>query len=115
VLADSQKLQQVMVNLLDNAAQHSPDGSEIQMIIDRSADGMCRVRITDRGSGIPKENLQRIFEPFFSMRKGGTGLGMSIVKHIVDAHQGMVSIENNAPPLGCTVEIRLPCAGEENP
>ncbi len=114
VVADSQKLQQVMMNLLDNAAQHSPDGSEIQMIVDRSLDGMCRVRITDRGAGIPKENIHRIFEPFFSMRKGGTGLGMSIVKHLVEAHQGMVSIENNDPPPGCTVEIRLPCRGRKN-
>jgi signal transduction histidine kinase len=104
-----------MMNLLDNAAQHSPDSCEIQMIIDRSADRMCRVRITDLGSGIPKEILPRIFEPFFSTRKGGTGLGMGIVKHIVEAHQGTVSIENTDPPPGCTVEIRLPCAVEESP
>ncbi len=115
VITDSRKLQQVMMNLLDNAAQNSEEGSEIQMIIDRSADGRCRVRITDLGFGIPKEVLPRIFEPFFSMRKGGTGLGMGIVKHIVETHQGMVTIENNDPPPGCTVEIQLPCALEENP
>jgi PAS domain S-box-containing protein len=113
VLADGRRLQQVFLNLLDNAAQHSPEGSEIQVVICEPEGRVCRTQVIDRGSGIPPEILSRIFEPFFSTRRGGTGLGMSIVKHIVEAHGGTITIVNNDPPPGCTVEVRLPIGDEE--
>jgi signal transduction histidine kinase len=113
VLADSRRLQQVFLNLLDNAAQHSPEGSEIQVVIREPEGRVCWTQVIDRGSGIPPEILSRIFEPFFSTRRGGTGLGMSIVKHIVEAHGGTITIVNNDPPPGCTVEVRLPIDDEE--
>ena len=108
VMADSQRLQQVFFNLLDNAAKHSPEGSEIQFIIKRPEGNMCGVQIIDRGSGVPEQILPRIFEPFFTTRRGGTGLGLSIVKHIVETHGGGIEIFNNEPPPGCTIEVRLP-------
>jgi PAS domain S-box-containing protein len=108
VLADSQRLQQVFLNLLDNAAHHSPGGSEIQLVIEPVNSNMCKVRVIDQGSGVPEEILPRIFEPFFSTRRGGTGLGLSIVKYVVETHGGNIVIFNNAPPPGCTVEVRLP-------
>jgi signal transduction histidine kinase len=113
VLADGRRLQQVFLNLLDNAAQHSPEGSEIQVVICEPEGRVCRTQVIDRGSGIPPEILSRIFEPFFSTRRGGTGLGMSIVKHIVEVHGGTITIVNNDPPPGCTVEVRLPIGDEE--
>lgn len=108
---DIARLQQVFINLLENAAQHSPEG-EILLEILESDEGMVRVRVTDRGSGIPPKDIDKVFDPFFTARKGGTGLGLSIVKHIVDVHGGGILIWNNDPPPGCTVEISLPQKGE---
>lgn len=113
VTADSSKLQQVFINLLENAVQHSPAGSEIRIVITGPADGRHTVRVIDQGSGLRPENLARVLEPFFTTRKGGTGLGLSIVRHIVQSHNGEITIWNNNPPPGCTVEVRLPAAGGE--
>ena len=109
--ADSAKLQQVLLNLLDNAAQHSPEGSAIQLTVCEPEGDQARIEVVDAGSGIPPEVLPRVFEPFVSKRKGGTGLGLSIVKRIVESHGGEVAIRNNEPPPGCTVEVSLPLAG----
>jgi signal transduction histidine kinase len=108
VLGDSSRLQQVLVNLLENAAQHSPDGGEISLAVSGPVRDMLTVRVTDPGEGMKPENLDKVFEPFYTTRKGGTGLGLSIVRHIVETHGGRVSIENNDPPPGCTVTIALP-------
>ena len=104
------RLQQVFINLLENAAQHSPEGEILLEILD-PAEEMIRVRVVDQGSGISPENIEKVFDPFFTARKGGTGLGLSIVKHIVDSHGGVILIWNNDPPPGCTVEISLPQEG----
>jgi signal transduction histidine kinase len=113
VIADNQKMQQVFLNLLDNAAQHSHEGSEISMKIVKQPGNTVQISVTDEGAGIRSENLSRVFEPFFTVRKKGTGLGLSIVKHVVEAHGGHVKIRNNDPQPGCTVEITLPVIQEE--
>jgi PAS domain S-box-containing protein len=112
VVADSQRLQQVFINLFDNAARHSPPASEITLHIDEPEEGFCRVQVIDTGAGIPENLLPRIFEPFFTTRRGGTGLGLSIVKNIIESHGGSVEMLNNEPPPGCTVDIRLPVSQE---
>jgi signal transduction histidine kinase/HAMP domain-containing protein len=110
VMAESLRMQQVLINLLDNAAQHSPENSQILMVLERSSSGYGRVQVIDQGSGIPEDVLPHVFEPFFTTRKKGTGLGMSLVRHIVENHGGTVAIWNNIPGPGCTVEIRIPLA-----
>jgi PAS domain S-box-containing protein len=115
VISDHQKLQQVFYNLFDNAARHSPEGSEINVVFKKSSQDICRVQIIDKGVGIRREIAGKVFEPFFTTRRGGTGLGLSLVKHIIEFHGGEVEIFNNNPPPGCTVEIRLPKAGREKP
>jgi signal transduction histidine kinase len=112
IIADNQKLQQVFLNLLDNASQHSPEGSEIRVKITKQQGNTAQISVTDEGTGIQSENLSRVFEPFFTVRKKGTGLGLSIVKHIVEAHGGHVKIWNNDPQPGCTVEVSLPVIQE---
>ncbi|MEW6584855.1 MAG: PAS domain S-box protein, partial [Nitrospirota bacterium] len=112
VIADIQKMQQVFLNLLENASQHSNEGTEIGIIVMEPESHTIRVRVTDRGAGISPENLSKVFEPFFTVRKKGTGLGLSIVKHIVEAHGGRVRIWNNDPEAGCTVEVNLPVVPE---
>lgn len=114
VVADGIKLQQAIINLLDNAAQHSSDSAEIVLTLTSSADGrMSCLRVTDSGSGIPADRLGRVFEPFFSNRKGGTGLGLALVRHFVEGMGGSVAIWNNVDDSGCTAEICIPVAVEE--
>jgi two-component system NtrC family sensor kinase len=112
VMADSSRLQQVFLNLLENAAQHSPEGSEIQIIVSNPKGITVRVHIVDQGNGLPAENFQKVFEPFFTTRKRGNGLGLSLAKNTILAHGGNIGIKNNDPPPGCTIEISLPVLQE---
>jgi signal transduction histidine kinase len=107
---DARRLEQAFQNLIANAIQHSPRGSEIKVTMQearrRSRDYVvCRVE--DQGPGIPPEALSHLFEPFFTCRKGGTGLGLPIVQRIVEAHGGSVSVENR-PSGGAAFTVSLP-------
>jgi PAS domain S-box-containing protein len=115
VLGDHGKLQQVIFNLLENAGHHCPaDGTVALQISGTLPDqGMAVVRIIDSGRGIPDSSIGRIFEPFFSDRKGGTGLGLPLVKHFIENMGGSVRIWNNDPPPGCTAELTIPLAAGE--
>ena len=112
VTVDGSRLQQVFLNLLENASQHSPEGEAIRLSIFGSRDSMVKIMVTDRGAGIPPDKLDKVFEPFFTTRRGGVGLGLSLVKHFVGSMGGSVSIWNNDPAPGCTVEVALPVSGE---
>jgi len=107
---DRVRLAQVFQNLLENALQHSPP--EGRIIIEVRADpkdqGWIACAIQDSGPGFQPEDLQRIFEPFFTRRRGGTGLGLSIVQRIVEGHDGTVSVANAAEGSGAVVTVRLP-------
>ena len=112
ISADRDKLKQVLLNLLDNAIKFNRDGGRI--IISASlSNGNLEVGVSDTGSGIPAEAVDRVFERFFRVDKarsrdaGGTGLGLAIVKHIVEAHSGRVSCEN-APGQGALFKFYLP-------
>lgn len=115
VMADSQRVQQVLLNLLDNAAQHSPKRSEIRIIINEPQAKTVKIQVVDQGSGIPEDILSKVFEPFFSTRREGTGLGLSIVRNIIQQHGGTIELKNNTSAIGCTVELSLPIAGESGP
>jgi PAS domain S-box-containing protein len=108
VMGDETRLQQVLVNLLDNAGRFSPEGSEIRVSILRPEHGMHRIRVIDGGPGISPEHLPRVFNAFFTTRAGGTGLGLPIIKRIIESHGGEVRLWNNNPHPGLTVEVRLP-------
>lgn len=107
VCADSERLQQVLLNLMDNAAQHSPKGAGIVLSIERTGDREVAVRIRDSGKGIAPEKIERVFDPFFTTRTRGTGLGLALVKHFVESMGGSVKIVNNEPPPGCTAGVVL--------
>jgi signal transduction histidine kinase len=108
IKANADRMQQVVINLIENAAQHSPPGGKIALSLERTANATVRIRVRDAGSGVDEAQLGRVFEPFFTMTKEGVGLGLSIVKNIVEQHQGRIILKNNDPPPGCTVEIELP-------
>lgn len=114
VRADSVRLEQVIFNLLENAAQHSLEGNPISIEIDSQAapGGWGVLRISDRGRGVPADKLERVFEPFFTGRKGGTGLGLTLARHFVESMGGSIELCNNEPPPGCSVTVRLPLAME---
>lgn len=117
VRADRDRLQQVLFNLLDNAGQHSPTESCISLVLDppqsSAREGQLRLRVVDQGSGVAPGLYERVFEPFFTTRKGGTGLGLALVKQFVEQMGGMVQICNNYPEPGCTVALQLQLAPEE--
>lgn len=97
VLADHGRLEQVVVNLLENAIKYTPDGGTIRLFSEVDGD-IVKVSIADTGIGIPFKDLPRIFERFYRVdeartrEQGGTGLGLAIVKHIVQLHGGSVSV-----------------------
>jgi signal transduction histidine kinase len=104
---------QMIVNLLENAHNHSQAGSEIVCRVYEKNAGVVILTVTDRGTGIPDEVFPRIFDPFFTTRKGGTGLGLSIIRNIVDNHQGTICAYNNTDGPGATFEVSLPIYKEE--
>jgi two-component system NtrC family sensor kinase len=118
VRADIDRLQQVLFNLLDNAGQHSLSASSgIRLVLETAppdlVGGRVLLRVVDNGSGVAPELLERVFEPFFTTRRGGTGLGLALVKQFIEQMGGMVQICNNYPEPGCTVTLQFPRASEE--
>lgn len=113
VLADSEQLKQVLLNLLDNAAEAAGQQGQISVITtaESEADGrkMVIVRVSDSGPGIPEEVSRRIFEPFFSTKDEGTGLGLCIAARIMVRHEGRLVLESSNEQ-GTTFAIHIPAA-----
>ncbi|MEA2901098.1 MAG: hypothetical protein QOH36_985 [Actinomycetota bacterium] len=113
--ADAEHLDRVLINLLSNAVKFTPDGGRISLTVSRQADHVELV-VADTGFGIPADELPRVFERFFrssnaqQMAVSGTGLGLVIVKGIVELHGGTVSLQSTAG-VGTEVTVRLPVHG----
>ncbi len=91
ILGDCALLKQVFMNVLINAIQVSPEAGTIE-IAQRRLEGYAVVQISDEGEGIEQENIERIFDPFFSTKENGTGLGLAITTKIVQAHDGAINV-----------------------
>lgn len=110
VRADRARLAQVYVNLLTNAIHHSPEGAHVVIRArDARENGASwlQTEVEDAGQGFRTDDLPRIFEPFFSRRPGGTGLGLALVQRIVEQHGGSVAAANRSGG-GAVVVVRLP-------
>ena len=113
VLADSDRIRQVISNLVDNAIKYGRPGGATTVGGGMLPGGRIEVTVTDDGPGIPREAQERIFERFYrvdkarSREQGGTGLGLAIVKHVVQAHGGEVRVESE-PGSGARFVINLP-------
>jgi two-component system sensor histidine kinase SenX3 len=111
VRGDVQVLTEAIANLVANAVAYSPTGSQVGVGV-HVADDVVEIAVTDRGIGIPENELSRVFERFYradqarSRRTGGTGLGLSIVKHAVQRHGGEVTVWSR-PGRGSTFTVRL--------
>jgi signal transduction histidine kinase len=111
---DRRRLSKVFVNLIENAIQHSPQKGTVNVEARKINDGStewveCAIR--DSGNGILPEDLSRIFEPFFSKRRGGTGLGLAIAQRIMQEHGGKLIAGNN-PEGGACMIARFPIPSE---
>jgi two-component system phosphate regulon sensor histidine kinase PhoR len=112
-VADSNRLEQVLANLVDNAIKYGRAQGAVTVGGKQSDDGKIEIFVQDDGPGIPPESLDHVFERFYrvdkarSREQGGTGLGLSIVKHIVQAHGGDVRVESELGK-GSTFYFTLP-------
>ena len=110
VTGDRTRLEQVAANLIDNAVKYTPDGGRVDVALDRDGD-RARLRVHDTGIGIPANELPRIWDRLFrgdrSRAERGLGLGLSLVKAIVEAHGGTVAVESE-PGRGSTFTVALP-------
>jgi signal transduction histidine kinase len=112
--ADPAKLRLVFLNLIVNAIAAVPDKGKIVMHGEYDADKKrVTYSVTDNGPGIPEDDLNNIFEPYFTKREGGTGLGLALVRRIIADHDGTISVRN-MPAGGACFEIVLP-AGVPQP
>ncbi len=109
VLADHEQLKQVFFNLLRNATEAMPGGGRIEIEIEPCVPegGEICVRVRDTGCGISPEALEHVFEPFYSTKRRGTGIGLAMTEKIVRAHNGTISVES-VPGCGTTFTITLP-------
>ncbi|MGA9347446.1 MAG: response regulator [Anaerolineae bacterium] len=109
LMADSDQIGQVFINLILNAAQAMSDGGRLE-ITTRAEDGFIVTEFKDTGCGIPEENLGRLFEPLFTTKAKGIGLGLAVSKQLVEAHEGTIEVESQVGK-GTTFRVRLPISG----
>ena len=106
-LLDPKMLRQLLYNLLLNAAQAMPFGGTLTVRLAESGPDHLVLAVSDTGVGIPAENLERLFVPFFTTKEEGTGLGLALCYSIVQAHQGRIDVESKVG-LGTTFRIQMP-------
>jgi two-component system, sporulation sensor kinase A len=103
------QIKQVYMNVLKNAIESMPHGGLIEISLHAKENGTLMTRIVDQGIGIPEDRMEKIGEPFFSLKESGTGLGLMVCHRIIDAHKGKLSI-HSIVNQGTTIEIELPTA-----
>lgn len=119
IAADPDRLQQLLINLIDNAVKYTPTGGQVTVAAAKQTESLSlELSVSDTGPGIPEKDLPRLTERFYRVDKarsrelGGTGLGLAIVKHIVQAHRGELKFESTINK-GTTVRVWLPMAQRE--
>jgi PAS domain S-box-containing protein len=118
VTADETRLQQVLANLLSNAVKFTPDGGRVSVTV-TTAGPSVRIAVADTGEGLLPEVAPHVFERFrqadstLTRHYGGLGLGLAIVRHLVELHGGAVSATSDGPGCGTTVTVTLPVAGPD--
>lgn len=113
IAGDMRMIQRMLTNLVDNAIKYTPDGGHVTVSVRGDSGGAVVLSVSDTGSGIPEQDLARIFERFYrgdlSRSEPGTGLGLSLARAIARAHGGDITVESR-PGEGSTFTVRLPAA-----
>jgi len=118
IRGDSYRLREVFQNLLDNAIHYSPEQSTVSIEIRPNRNKWLQFDVVDQGIGIAPKDQERVFERFFrvdtarSRKAGGTGLGLPIVRQLVEAHQGRIELQSK-PGKGSTFSVFLPVDGPD--
>src|SRR5690606_15386849 len=118
ILADRDRILQVLSNLIGNAIKFTPEGGTIEVRVDSGSEGVC-FSVADTGPGIPAEDLPRIFRPFWQAEGRsleGAGLGLMIARGIVEAHGGVIRVdsrEGKGSTFSFTLPVATPPAGGE--
>lgn len=114
VMVDAEQIKQVLLNILLNAVQAIPGQGQIwietrvvQAIREETSERFVQIEVRDTGVGIPKENLDRVFDPFFSTRPDGSGLGLAISYQIIHEHGGFIDLESEEGK-GTSFRVHLP-------
>jgi two-component system sensor histidine kinase FlrB len=110
VRANAPSLVSAVLNLATNALQAAAADLDLELLARRTAGGRAQIVVSDNGPGVPPHIRERIFEPFFTTRALGNGIGLAVVRSVVEAHQGSVFLAENAAgaPAGATFIIDLP-------
>ena len=103
---DEDRVVQVLANLLTNAAKYTPQHGQISLSA-HAEGGTAVIACEDDGPGIPEEKLKQVFDPFYTTKAEGMGMGLSITRTIVEAHHGQILVRNQ-PDGGASFQIRLP-------
>jgi signal transduction histidine kinase len=98
---DGELIKQVLLNILLNAVEANPEEGAVKLSLQKGTKGEMIVEIRDRGPGIPSELMERIFDPFFSLKEKGSGLGLSIAANIMQAHYGTIKVHNEGERGAC--------------
>jgi signal transduction histidine kinase len=109
IVTDGDRVLQIISNLLANAFRWTPDGGRVELALGQR-NGSVSVSVADSGPGIPAEEQERIFRPFFTRDGGGTGLGLAIARELANALGGRIELET-APGAGSRFRLVLPAAG----
>jgi signal transduction histidine kinase len=111
-MADADMIYQALLNLFINGMQAMPDGGVIDVTVE-SGDDAVWLYIEDNGDGVPPSVMEKIWDPFFTTKEKGTGLGLGIVKNIIEAHDGMIRIDNRHTK-GARVAVKFPLTVERS-
>jgi signal transduction histidine kinase len=117
VVGDPELLRTMIENLVRNALRFTPSGEPVDLRVD-CRQGEASIRVRDRGPGVPKEHLERIFERFYQVpgergAQRGTGLGLAIARSVAELHKGRIAVRNLPGEKGCEFEVRLPLSRPE--
>lgn len=109
VRCEENQMKQVFINIIKNAIEAMPDGGRIEFMVELLTSNRVQVKVRDHGIGIPKENLARMGDPFFTNKEKGTGLGLMVTQRIIFNHKGTFDIQSKENE-GTVVTITLPVA-----
>ena len=112
IMIDANQIGQVLINLIQNAYQAMTDGGNLK-ISTKVSDGFMEVEVGDSGCGIPEKEIKKIFDPLFTTKPRGTGIGLAVCHGIIQKHNGVIDVKSQEG-VGTTMFIRLPLEGNDS-